>query len=547
MFAVPANIFLSPDESFIVPNSAGIITDYCLRSREILLFATAILLALFWVGERVFPDSPMSSALVKSRRSLIFPALCGGYFLLAVLSSVFGEYPKVSLWGFATESEGLAAIFGYLVLFLACYEYFRTKSAIKVLSHTIFAITVIVDILFLIERLFGPLIMMIFGIFDERTGTAMFFGNSSNCGDFCAVISVAAMGCAFVEEKKWLRYIKGFFAGGAMLIVITTYSSAAVYGMLCGVIITVLLLIVNCPRDTKRSIAFSAVIIAPFILFFAIAPKSALTYIRSDFANGGTYSSENNFVLKDISMKENTLSVSDEKNTMLITAKEDGTFLFTDGDGKELKRISDGKTAFEQPFSNITAQIDDGIVTLDLGYDSTISFTVYDGSIQYVGMNGYLESELDKSAFPELSDFYSFGTGRGYIWLNTLPILSDSLVLGRGAGQFPFFFPQNDVVGSLNTHGTAHLLTDKPHNMYLGIAVSYGVPALLIFIAIAVVSLTRGLRKSSCRSNGIYAGIIGSILCFLIMGIANDSNPVISPLFWSFLGVAATKDNIRDL
>ena len=544
LFAVPADMTLSPDEIFIVPNSSGGITDYCLRGREILLFSVAILLILFWLGERIFPDRPQKSIFVRNRHSLIFPVLCGGYLLFAVASSVFGEYPEVSFWGFATESEGLAAVFGYLVLFLACYEYFCTKDALKVLSGPIFVITAIIDLLFIIDRLFGPLILMIFGIPDERTGTALFFGNSSNCGDFCAVISIAAMGCALAEEKKRLKYIKAFFAGGTMLAVITTYSSAAVYGMICGVIFTVVLLIARGKRNIKLGIAFAGVLLVPIILFSAIDPKSAMTYIRSDIANGGAYSDSGNFELSDISISGNILSISDSENTLIVKAGSDGSFIFTDILGNELKHISEGKTTFEQPFSGISAEADGGIITLDLGYDSPISFTSYDGTIQFVGMNGYLEPELDKSAFPELSEYYRFGTGRGYIWLNTVPLLSDSVILGCGAGQFPFFFPQNDIVGSLNTHGTAPLLKDKPHCMYIGTAVSYGIPALLIFIAITVVSLRRGSLKTNCQSDGIYAGMIGSILCFLIMGIANDSNPVISPLFWSLLGVAATADNI---
>lgn len=545
LFAIPADIILSPDESFIVPNTSGGITDYCLRGREILLFCIAILLVLFWLGERMFPDRPQKSIFVRNRHSLIFPLLCGGYLLFAVLSSVFGKYPEVSFWGFATESEGLAAALGYLVLFLACYEYFRTKDALKVLSGTIFVITAVIDLLFLIERLFGPLILIIFGIPDERTGTAMFFGNSSNCGDFCAVISIAAMGCALAEEKRQLKFIKALCAGGTMLAVITTFSSAAVYGMICGIILTTVLFIVRGKRNIKSGIAFAGVLLVPIILFSAIDPKSALTYLRSDVANGGAYTNSGNFELSDISINDNILSISDSENTLIVKAESDESFIFTDVLGNELKHISEGKTTFDQPFSGISAEADDGIITLDLGYDSPISFAVYNGTIQFVGMNGYLELELDKSAFPELSEFYRFGTGRGYIWLNTLPLLSHSVILGCGAGQFPFFFPQNDIVGSLNTHGTAVLLTDKPHCMYIGIAVSYGIPALLIFIAITVVSLRRGSLKNNWQSNGIYAGIIGSIFCFLIMGIANDSNPVISPLFWSFLGVAATADNIN--
>ena len=546
LFAVPSEVALSEEESYLVPSYGSGIIDYCIRGREVLLFSVAVVIVLFWLGERIFPDRPRKSVFVGNRRALIFPVLCGVYGVFAALSSVLGGHPQVSFWGFATESEGVAAVLGYVVLFLASYEYFRTRESLKFLSGAVFVITAVIDILFIIERLSGPLIMTIFGIPDERTGTALLFGNSSSCGDFCAVIAVAAMGFAFCEEKKPLMYIKAALAGGTMLTVITTFSSAAVYGMLCGVLFTAVFLIVKCRKGIKRGLAFAVTLVVPLVLFTVIAPDSAMTFIRSDLANSGTYSVSGNFQLQDISMENNVLTISDSQNTMNITSEPDGAFVFADGTGTELCRLSEGKAAFRQPYSEITAEIDEGIITLDLGYDSPVSFATYEGAIQFVGMNGYLEPELDKSAFPELSEYYSFGTGRGYIWLNTLPILRDSAIVGCGAGQYAFRFPQNDIVGSLNTHGKAPMLTDKPHCMYLGIAVSYGIPALIIFAAITIVSLKRGLFKFWNQSGGIYAGIVGAILCFLIMGIANDSSPVISPLFWTLLGTAATADNVQD-
>ncbi|MGN1303895.1 MAG: O-antigen ligase family protein [Oscillospiraceae bacterium] len=457
-----------------------------------------------------------------------------------------GEYKEVSFWGFASESEGLAAVIGYITLFLAAYEYFRTQSALKVLGSAVFVISVIIVLLFLVEQCFGSLIFLIFDITDKRSGTALLFGNSSNCGSFCAVIAIAAIGFAYCEQNNRLKYIKGFFAGGLILTVITTFSSAAVYGMLFGLVFTFFLILFKTDINKKQGVIFTAVLITPLIVFLLINPKTALKYLGSSFTNSGAYSANNNFDLKDILMEGNILSVSDAENTLIIKAEKDGTFIFSDNNETELMRSSSGITTFEQPFSEITAEISDNIITLDLGYADSVSFAVYNGAFQLIGMNGYLEPELSTSAFPEYSRFYKFGTGRGYIWLNSIPLLKDSVIVGCGAGQFPFYFPQNDIVGTLNTHGNYPLLTDKPHCLYLGIAISYGIPALFVFLAITAISVKGSFIKFRKQSDHISAAILGSILCFLIMGIANDSNPVVSPLFWILLGVSATSENVQE-
>lgn len=156
----------------------------------------------------------------------------------------------------------------------------------------------------------------------------------------------------------------------------------------------------------------------------------------------------------------------------------------------------------------------------------------------YVGLNGYIQP-LEQSAFPELSEYYGAFTGRGYIWLNTLPALKNCFLIGTGTGEFCFHYPQNDIVGALNTHGSANLLTDKPHSMYLGLAVSCGIPALLIFLALAVITLRAG-AVSSVRC-GVLSGAFAAVIAALIMGFANDISPVYSPLAAVFAGILCSR------
>lgn len=537
VFAVPAVIVLSEQETYIVPNTDGIFVDICLRGREILIFVTAVILALYWLGERIFPDNPLPSSLIHNKRAAALLIICGAYLLFAVLSSVFGIYREVSFLGIASENEGVAAVFGYIILFAASFEYFHTERAIKALDMAIFVMSALINVMFLIERIGTPLIELLFGIFDDRSGTALLFGNSANCGAVCSLLAIAAIGFAYNEQKIVLKYIKASLSGGLILTAITTYSSAAVYGLSIGLIFLAVFIILLKSGSVKGNILFFAAVIVPLIIFFAADTRSALKYISSDFSNSGTYYAENNFDLTDISMQQNELILSGKENSMIIVLEDDNTLVFGDQNGKELCRTAEGKISFDEPFSKISAEVSEKLLTLDLGYADTISFETTEGKFRFIGLNGYLDDELSESAFPELSDYYKFGTGRGYIWLNSIPLLKDSVILGHGAGQFAFYFPQNDIVGMLNTHGSTSLLTDKPHCLYLGVAISYGIPALLLFAALAFAALKSGIGAYIKSPNVVTAGISGSVFCFLIMSIVNDSSPVYSPLFWIFSGI----------
>lgn len=92
-------------------------------------------------------------------------------------------------------------------------------------------------------------------------------------------------------------------------------------------------------------------------------------------------------------------------------------------------------TPFPGEFSSASARLSGGLLQFDLGYDDTIEFQALDGEIIYIGLNGCFDPEPSTSAFPELSRFYSFGTGRGYIWLNSLPILKNCIFKGLGEGR----------------------------------------------------------------------------------------------------------------
>lgn len=527
----PVTITLTEAESVYVPNLGGAITDLCVRSREILLFAAGAALVLFWLGERIFPDSPRRSPLL-SRHALPLMAGTGLILLTAVLSGIFSLHPEISFWGIASESTGIAALIGLAALFLAAYEGMSSPENIKYITAGATAAGLLCGGMLLFEKLSGQLAGILWGA-AESAGTMLLFGSSTSCGEFCALLFPFLLHSALTEPRRWYSIAQALSAGAALCTALSSMSSAAFYGLLAGVAALVILLTVRIFRgsrpDWKKSALIAAAAVPAAVLL--IAQPGILT---ASAGNSISYSPESAWRLTSAELSGGTLRLRNSDTELVLTA-DSGAVTLADSAGETALLAAPGDSA---DIAGVHAQRSGDILSLDLGYTDVLRFAVMKNELSYVGLNGYIQP-LEQSAFPELSEYYGAFTGRGYIWLNTLPALKNCFIIGTGTGEFCFHYPQDDIVGALNTHGSANLLTDKPHSMYLGLAVSCGIPALLIFLALAVITLRRG-ALSSVRG-GVLSGAFAAVIAALVMGFANDISPVYSPLAAVFAGIICSR------
>ena len=527
----PVTITLTEAESVYVPNLGGAITDLCVRSREILLFAAGAALVLFWLGERIFPDNPRRSPLL-SRHALPLMAGTGLILLTAVLSGIFSLHPEISFWGIASESTGIAAFIGLAALFLAAYEGMSSPENLKYITAGATAAGLLCGGMLLFEKLSGQLAGILWGA-SESAGTMLLFGSSTSCGEFCALLFPFLLHSALTEPRRGYSIAQALSAGAALCTALSSMSSAAFYGLLAGTTALVILLTVRVFRgsrpDWKKSALIAAAAVPAAVLL--IAQPGILT---ASAGNSVSYSPENSWGLTSAELSGGTLRLRNSDTELVLTA-DSGTVTLADSAGETALLAAPGDSA---DIAGVHAQRSGDILSLDLGYTDVLRFAVMKNELGYVGLNGYIQP-LEQSAFPELSEYYGAFTGRGYIWLNTLPALKNCFLIGTGTGEFCFHYPQNDIVGALNTHGSANLLTDKPHSMYLGLAVSCGIPALLIFLALAVITLRRG-AVSSVRG-GVLSGAFAAVIAALVMGFANDISPVYSPLAAVFAGIICSR------
>lgn len=167
------------------------------------------------------------------------------------------------------------------------------------------------------------------------------------------------------------------------------------------------------------------------------------------------------------------------------------------------------------------------------GYDA-------DQTLSYFNAIG----KFDKIVSPKTFGFEGrerLGSSRGYIWSRSIPLVFERPWLGYGIDTYPIVFPQQDYVGKYNAYSTPNMVVDKPHNLFLQIALNSGLIALACFMSLILVSIFRGMSvlvKNQFKFNSVYySSLTLSILSYIIASVFNDSTVHVSTVFWVFLGL----------
>lgn len=143
-----------------------------------------------------------------------------------------------------------------------------------------------------------------------------------------------------------------------------------------------------------------------------------------------------------------------------------------------------------------------------------------------------------------------FGSGRGYIWSRSIPLLWESPWIGVGPDVYPYYFPQEDPVGQTNL-GNTKLFYDKPHSWYLQVAIGTGTGSLLLLLSLFLV-----LVKTACGKledynrfsevHSIALALLGFIVVFGVSSLVYDSIIAVALIFWPVLGLLGGAVNSTD-
>ena len=222
-------------------------------------------------------------------------------------------------------------------------------------------------------------------------------------------------------------------------------------------------------------------------------------------------------------------------------------------------KLSEGASSDEIGDDSVVYQVNDDrffdYLTYSFGPDgygiNYLYVVTYDHTWTFMTMGGcYYENGYDIGVSLEkvdaigFEDNQEFGSGRGYIWSRSIPLMKDTILKGYGADTYALYFPQQDYAGKYNCttyRNQLDIIVDKPHNMYIGMWIGTGGLSCLMFLIMMLIYIAGSVKAyRGCRYESymeyVGAGIFIGVCGFLVSALVNDSNVSVMPMFYGLLG-----------
>jgi len=120
-------------------------------------------------------------------------------------------------------------------------------------------------------------------------------------------------------------------------------------------------------------------------------------------------------------------------------------------------------------------------------------------------------------------------------------IALDHPIFGIGAYNFPAASRQYASVVNQESLRQSDLGSDQPHNDFVGLAVSYGIPTLVVYIWLSVavlLGLLASYRVSRARfTKAVAMGLIAAIFAYMVNAYYHNCLATM-PLFWVLVGLS---------
>lgn len=501
------------------------------------------------------------------------------FLILSLLSSIFSPYKHIAFWGVYNRAEGFITIACYLLLFIYSIYTFKSTDNFRFVVIPILIIVFINAFLGmfqyagddLINTELGKLISIPTSIAEKTGGQLSLLYESGKLygtlfhynyvGSFVAVLLPILFCSMFIEDDIIFKIIIGLGFLAALWLLFGSTSRGGLVGVLGSIFIAIIMFGRLIFKNKKQLLIGICSIVVIILGLNFITNGSIFTRVPSLFKDAFSIFSNTSDVnykdlvpVKDITNENGDVQVVFQNETLNISF-EDNKYKFTDSSNNKIS-ISKGdncylldndklSTVSFKLFKSSEAADKMDILQLAPTGDNKISFLFKvkdDGSIHLVNPSNFEDIDIE---FPETFGFAGkekLGSARGYIWSRSIPLLKDNLILGKGPDTFVLEFPQNDLIGKYYAYDTPNMIVDKPHNLYLQIALNNGLIALIAFLGVMLIYIIDSLKLYALKKEYEISELFGAaislgVIGYLLAGVFNDSVISVAPIFWILLGV----------
>lgn len=525
--------------------------------------------ALFVYVARLFQSD---SNLIKNELKMYYIA-AGLYILFVIGSTVFSKYQSIAVSGFPDRYEGVYILVAYIVVFFITTSLISNEKHIKIMLGSLITGAIVIGVIGLFQYLgydlwksdFGKSLMLpsqyanmaveLQFQFAKHTIYATLY-HTDYVGSYMAMLFPLSF-ALFVLVKN--RLLKVFMAFMTVLMAINWLGCNSRAGMVGGVLALIVFFISINKIISKHWKYFTAGLIVAVAIFLGLNQishgylSSRVTSLLVDAKsviglNKTTQSDSSSIPLKGIKINgtQGTVVTSTES---LSFKYNNGKLNFEDGNQNSLESSYDstnGKiTLKDQKYKDYALYAgkmgNDRVLKLEKG-DIKLIFNLKPEGIALMDNKGKVVSLQPVESWG-FSGHERLGSSRGYIWSRSLPLLKNTLFLGNGPDTFAAYFPQNDIFGKMYAYyGDMWQVIDKPHDLYLQIALNTGVISLLavlVLFGLYIIKSARIYIRNEYNDFLSQAGvsIFVAIVGYLGAAFFNDSVVSVAPVFWILLGL----------
>ncbi len=545
-----------------------------IKSILFLIFCTLMILYMGYSVFVTYQESkrnkskyPLTSNLFIDEKCFIPLAL---YMLLIVVSTITSKHGQIALRGMVEQFETMWILLGYGLVVFYTYLFVLTTKQLQIIVNTIIIMTTIVVSIGLSQLIGHDFFQTSFGKslisknelsfrFEKGHVYATLY-NPNYVGLLVALLIPLLLIVMYSVKGYIKRILCGLLVIGLICCAFGSKSSSGIIGMIAGLLVLVLLFAIMyrtyIRKHTKKIISGIAICILIFIVVNISLDNPIGNYIADTYKTITDSTAKPDSNLSSIITSDKEVELVYKEELLKIQFSEENgqyAFVFRDSSGNELEqqlsadsRIITLTDEHFQDFQFSIAQYDSIICFAVNVEDSVWYFTNQtDGTYYYCNNYGKL-LKIDQKQ--EFKAYWNIGSGRGYIWDKTIPILKDHPILGTGPDTYALYFPNTDYLNLYHTGFNNEVIT-KPHSLYLQIATQTGIPSLITFLVFYVMYAISSLRlymKHTLERYEVRIGIaiLAGTFGYLVTSIANDSTITVAPLYWFLIGVGLAINRI---
>lgn len=511
------------------------------------------------------------------------------FSIMTILSTVLSPYKEVSVWGVPNRAEGGVMILCYMAILFYSFYLMNKSTDVKFIIGPLMFLVIIMTILGVFQYMGKDLFFTEWGkkliipehyAEDRALLTSLYTdGNMygtlfhyNYMGSFAAMMLPLFLTLTCFVKGVGKRIVFGVITLASIILLFGSTSRAGLIGVALSALIFMMIFLRYLMEKWK---VILSLVIVGFILVMGLngvtngAIFSRIPTLFQDIV-GIVQPADKNFDYKDyipvrdIVHSDGQVTIEMNGQSLTLSMTDEGV-RFEDHNGEEVVYIyfnmgPEQTRYFTQderfePFMFHVREVD-GQSYLQMSYvgESVCWLSMSEEGIHLVDQFTKEPIELEE---PERIGFWGkerLGSARGYIWSRTLPLIKERPLLGYGPDAFAFVFPQNDLLGKWYAYETPNMTVDKPHNLYLQIAVNQGLIALIAFLVLIGAYVVNAMKAYAFRKYYTTKDIVGialflAVIGYLGAGMFNDSVVSVAPIFWvilgSSMGMIAMKQKIQ--